>query len=385
MVNTVTCKIILRKDQVSDRGLCTIAAQCFVNRQRIVIPLAKVEMKYFDASREMVKPSCQSAVSLNKIIGDARYRALIVLSDANVKNIQLNRHNFRTMFTQTQPDLDFIMFYEQEMNKRVGELQGNSMRLHKKTLNKLRKFRSSIPFSTITPQLLADFERFLVAKCGNNVNTVYSEIKNVRAYIYIAMKKGVEIQNPFLNFKLKRGGSRLIFLTLDELTTILHKFDSNEFPPHVRQSALIYLVSAFTSLRISDVRRIDEDWIKECTLSYRPHKTRRFNKYVNIPLSEIAIRILRIYLEHKRVYKIKTDQRINDDLKLIAAFCGITKPLSMHVGRHTFATTFLELGGSIEVLKEIMGHSSINETMCYAHITDKRKEMQMANFNHHFN
>jgi hypothetical protein len=91
-----------------------------------------VELKYFDSIREMVKPSCPGAVSLNKIIGDARYRALIVLSDANVRNIQLNRHNFRAMFTQTQPDLDFIMFYEQEMNKRVGELQGNSMRLHKK-------------------------------------------------------------------------------------------------------------------------------------------------------------------------------------------------------------------------------------------------------------
>jgi site-specific recombinase XerD len=132
------------------------------------------------------------------------------------------------------------------------------------------------------------------------------------------------------------------------------------------------------------VRRIDEDWIKENVLSYLPHKTRRFNRFVNIPLSDVALRLLKQLLEYKKLHKIKTDQRINDDLKLIAALSGITKPLSMHVGRHTFATTFLEIKGAIEVLKELLGHKSINETMVYAHITDKRKELQVQHFNEFF-
>lgn len=69
---------------------------------------------------------------------------------------------------------------------------------------------------------------------------------------------------------------------------------------------------------------------------------------------------------------LPTPQQINKQLKELAHLAGITKGISSHVGRHTYATQFLEAGGKVEVLQRILGHSRIQETMIYSHITDDR-------------
>jgi site-specific recombinase XerD len=49
-------------------------------------------------------------------------------------------------------------------------------------------------------------------------------------------------------------------------------------------------------------------------------------------------------------------------------FLGINKKISFHVARHTFATLFLKMGGKIQNLQQLLGHSSISTTMIYSHI-----------------
>lgn len=385
MVNSVTCKIVLRKDQKNAKGMVSIVAQCFINGQRVVIPLSlSVHTQDFDERREFVKSSHPQAISCNQIIADARSRVYKVQSEANVKNIQLNRVNFRSEFTLTQTDLDFIGYYDQQLTKRIGELELSSLRQHRKSLMKLMAFRERIPFSMLTPALLADFEQHLKQRCKNSANTVYSDMKNIRTYVYRALKEGVQISNPFLNHSLKRGGTRIIFCTIEEQQRLIHLYDGPKLPEHLRYSLCCFLVSCYTSLRISDVRRCEPSWIEKNTLSYLPKKTKRFNKYIHIPLSDVAKRMLEDFFAYRKAVKLKADQKINDDLKVIADYCRISKRLSMHVGRHSFATTFLELGGSIEVLRDLMGHSKIQDTMIYVHINDRRKAEQMKFFNNKF-
>jgi len=56
-------------------------------------------------------------------------------------------------------------------------------------------------------------------------------------------------------------------------------------------------------------------------------------------------------------------------LKEIAALCSINKDLTTHTARHTFATTVTLLNGiSLEVLKEMLGHSTIKQTEHYAKV-----------------
>jgi len=65
-----------------------------------------------------------------------------------------------------------------------------------------------------------------------------------------------------------------------------------------------------------------------------------------------------------------TGEYINRELKFIAKACGITKNISFHVARHTFATNFLLSGGDVVQLQKLLGHSKITETMIYVHIVE---------------
>ena len=66
-----------------------------------------------------------------------------------------------------------------------------------------------------------------------------------------------------------------------------------------------------------------------------------------------------------------TDQKMNQHLKDVALHCDIKKKLSMHVGRHTFATRLLSRGGKLERLKELLGHVDIKSTMIYVHVSEE--------------
>ena len=81
------------------------------------------------------------------------------------------------------------------------------------------------------------------------------------------------------------------------------------------------------------------------------------------------------------IFTMEADQTINKKIKDICGHAGINKKITFHCGRHTFATIFLQEGGSVEVLQQLLGHTDINETMKYVHILPNRIEEQMNVFN----
>ena len=74
---------------------------------------------------------------------------------------------------------------------------------------------------------------------------------------------------------------------------------------------------------------------------------------------------------------------INTMYRRLEFFCkkaGLRK-ISFHTLRHTFASHFIMKGGSLKSLQEILGHSKIEMTMKYAHLSQeyKRKEVNLLN------
>ena len=62
------------------------------------------------------------------------------------------------------------------------------------------------------------------------------------------------------------------------------------------------------------------------------------------------------------------------ELKSWAVRCGITKPITFHSGRHTFATLMLDLGTDLFTVQKLLGHKEVKTTLVYAHIMDKKKQ-----------
>ena len=64
----------------------------------------------------------------------------------------------------------------------------------------------------------------------------------------------------------------------------------------------------------------------------------------------------------------------------MAQVCGITKRMSSHLARHTFATLTLTQGVSIKRVSKMLGHSNINTTQIYSKVTENKIENEMNAF-----
>ena len=78
-------------------------------------------------------------------------------------------------------------------------------------------------------------------------------------------------------------------------------------------------------------------------------------------------------IKSERLIPVFSNQKSNAYLKEIAMLCGITKPLTTHLARHTFATTVtLTNGVPIETVSKMLGHKSLRTTQHYAKIVDRK-------------
>ena len=67
-----------------------------------------------------------------------------------------------------------------------------------------------------------------------------------------------------------------------------------------------------------------------------------------------------------------SNQKYNDYLKLLGAGAGITKSLTSHVARHTFATCLINKNVPLESVSKALGHASIRQTQHYARLLGKK-------------
>ena len=75
-----------------------------------------------------------------------------------------------------------------------------------------------------------------------------------------------------------------------------------------------------------------------------------------------------------------TRQRIWQIIKEQARLVGITKKISPHTLRHSFATHLLENGASLRVIQEMLGHADITTTQIYTHVDQKRLQKMHKQF-----
>ncbi|GEP93565.1 Phage integrase family protein [Chitinophaga terrae (ex Kim and Jung 2007)] len=98
----------------------------------------------------------------------------------------------------------------------------------------------------------------------------------------------------------------------------------------------------------------------------------------SIPLLPKALKILdkynwQIKQYNEPVLPVLSNQKLNGYLSEIAELCGITKKITTHVGRRTFATTVtLSNGVPIETVSKMLGHTNLATTQIYAKVVDTK-------------
>ncbi|MCJ7758770.1 MAG: site-specific integrase [Gillisia sp.] len=230
----------------------------------------------------------------------------------------------------------------------------------------------------IDHQFIAKYEYFLKTKRACNHNSALKYVNNFKKIIRIALANQWMDRDPFYNFKVHFESVEREFLNAEEVQLLIEKdlhFDRLKL---VRD---MFVFCCYTGLAYSDVKKLSQDdittgidggkWIR-----IKRTKTKSLS---SIPLLPISEEIIKRYQDHPEVKNgnfilpVLSNQKSNAFLKEIALMCGIRKPLTTHLARHTFATTItLTNGVPIESVSKMLGHKDLRTTQQYAKIVDRK-------------
>ena len=241
---------------------------------------------------------------------------------------------------------------------------------------------NDIPLKEINHEFITKFEHYVKTEKSCAQNAAVKYLKNLKKIIKAALVNKWITDDPFLEIHFKQTRTNRAFLTEEELGILLKK----EFTiPRLQTVKDIFVFCALTGLAFTDVQHLRHDHIiKDGNGEYWIRKAReKTDNMCDIPLLDIPRMILEKYKGHPECMKkgvllpVPSNQRMNSYLKEIADTCGITKPLSTHVARHTFATVALANRVSMESVAKMLGHTDIRTTRIYARILDKTVSEEM--------
>lgn len=271
----------------------------------------------------------------------------------------------------------------------IGDVVLNTVLRNKRAERYLGEFirkrynADDIPFSSIDNAFVRDFHLFLRVDKKQEQNTANKYCKILKRIVTLALdNKWMEI-NPFQGMRFQAKATNRQFLTEKELATIMNKTFTLERLNVVRD---IFVFCALTGLSFSDVEGLKPEHVSvDDDGNYWIHKARQKTKNVcSIPYLESARAIADKYAGHPLCKKrgvllhVISNQRMNSYLGEIAGICGINKPLTMHIARHSFACLALANGVSMEIIARMLGHSDIRTTKIYAKVIDKSIAEQMG-------
>ena len=242
---------------------------------------------------------------------------------------------------------------------------------------------SDIEITEIDHAFIYDFEFFLRTEksCANNSAVKY--IKNFGKIIRICLANKWMLHDPFLGYSSKFVEVNRGFLDEEELSRLQNKELKIERIVLVRD---VFLFSCYTGLSFIDAWNLTKDNIGIGIDGNKWIFTARQKTKIasHIPLLPIAEDIIKKYEKHPicvisgKLLPVLSNQKMNAYLKEIADLCEISKELTFHIARHTFATTVtLSNGVPIESVSKMLGHKSIKTTQHYAKILDKKVSEDM--------
>ena len=252
-----------------------------------------------------------------------------------------------------------------------------------------KKYRvSDMAVKSINDMFLRDFEVYLLTQERVSHNTMAKFMQFFKRIIILARNNGLIVHDPFANYKIQLKKVDRGYLTEQEMNKIIQK----KFPTkRLEQVRDIFIFSCFTGLAYIDVKELTKNHIRisfdgNIWIMTKRHKTK---VNVNVPLMDIPKKILQKYegeLPDDKILPVLSNQKMNAYLKEIGDVCGITKNLTFHLARHTFATTVtLAKGIPIETVSKMLGHTNIQTTQIYARITNEKISKDMRGLSAKFN
>ncbi|WP_288072063.1 site-specific integrase [Hydrotalea sp.] len=271
---------------------------------------------------------------------------------------------------------NFVAYFKTLANKRKASSHDNWVSAY----SYLETFtKGNLKFADLNEKFCNEFKEYLLTTKSNKSskttlaqNSAVSYFNKLKATLKQAYKDGYLTTD--LNAKIepiKQAETRRNFLTIEELNSLV-KTECNN--PLLKRAALF---SALTGLRFSDIKNLVWGKIHHSVENgYSIQFTQQKTKGVEVlPISEQAYSLLGERKEPTRkVFEGLTYSAYeNKHLYQWVGAAGITKDITFHCFRHTFATLQLSKGTDIYTVSKMLGHRELKTTQIYAKIIDQTK------------
>lgn len=265
-------------------------------------------------------------------------------------------------------------FGERRMSQKINALDWIAERIELRPVRESTRKQHSVMLRALrASKLFYSFKDFTTAniKLWDDMlhqqltcqSSVHGYHKRLKPYIAEAIQLGLLEKSPYEGFQISRGRSSVRKFISPEERDRIAALDLRGGEAKARD---LFIFACYTGLAYSDIVKITNEDIQQEGNDYflRDNRQKTGSEYKLILLPK-AYEILNRY---NYDLNIISDQKANYYLKIIAAKVGIKISLTMHVGRHTFATWALSSGINIEVVSKMLAHADIKTTQIYAKV-----------------
>jgi len=390
----VNIRFVISKTKLNKQGKCPIRCRLTLNKKRKEFATGLfINPEVWDSKKQKAKPPTDENELTNtqlSLIKTKLNQAFLFLR-VNKKQFDVEDVYLKYSGKDTKEDKTVLSLF-QEHNDRVEKLVGIEYALptlwkYKQAKSLLKDFirfqynKRDYLFVDLDLSFIRKYEFYLTTEKNLAQSSTYKAIQRFRKITRLALSEGYLDREPFILYKTKRPKSKVVFLLPEELKSL----ENHEFvQPRLQQVKDMFVFCCYTGLAFNEMDKLckcniikgfDENlWIQM--------SRKKTDKLVSVPLLPKALEIINVYsskVESEKIFPKLSNQKFNSYLKEIADIVGIGKKLTHHVARKTFATTVLLYNDvSMEVVSELLGHSSISITQeHYAKVVQKKVSEEM--------
>ncbi len=396
MKNSFSLLFYIKRSKIDSNGKSNVYSRITVNGRRSEFSIRrKTDINKWSSKAGKAKGFSIETKEFNHFINSIRLKIHEIYQRLVNEERSISSQIIRDIYLGKQENYKMLLKIFQDHNNQVDSLVGKDFaagtaeryrttRNHVAHYIKLEYNVDDIPVKDVNHKFITGLEYYLKTERNCSHNTAIKYITNFKKIIRIAYANDWINKDPFFNWKAKLKVIDREFLSKEEIQKMIQKELHTKRLDQVKD---IFIFCCYTGLAYADVEKLSKDDVVIGIDGERWIKTKRAktDTRCNIPILPTAEEIIEKYKEHRdivngeRLLPVLSNQKMNAYLKEIADLCGISKNLTFHLARHTFATTItLTNGVPIESVSKMLGHKSLKTTQHYAKILDRKVSDDMS-------
>ncbi len=264
------------------------------------------------------------------------------------------------------------------------KLSENTLQSYKRDLKQFRKYLEAceLHYNRVKEDDIKDYIRELQEE-GKKASSISRCIASIRSFYQFVLKSKKVKVDPTQNIQSPKIEKRVpSVLTSKEVELLLEQPKDIDLKG-IRDKAMLEFAYA-TGMRVTEIISLN---MEDINLEEGYVTCKHGNKQRNIPLGNMSLKALKEYVEEAREILIKTEGEqalfvnINGGrltrqgfwkiIKFYKEQAHITKEITPHVLRHSFATHLLQNGADLKAIQTMLGHSDISSTQVYMQFQDE--------------